>query len=313
MTQAIDLISGALRSIGALAAGEPVDASTANDALGMLNDLLDMWSNEKLMVYYTTEIVFPLVGGQYQYTIGPTGQIKAVFTGSISAQGVLTVTGLTSGAIALGMVLSGAGITPGTKITSFGTGAGGNANELGTYQVSVPVAVSSTTITAYYERPLAIDSAFVRISQLDYPIGVLSLLQYQRIGFKTLSGAWPRALYYQPAEQLGNLFVWPVPSNGEMHIFASTVLARFNSISDTVNLPQGYTMALRWNLAEWLMPEYGTADQSQVALVMKNAASSKGAIKRLNSYPQAQSRFDPYIIPQGSGDASWIFSGGFLT
>lgn len=311
MTQAIDLISGALRSIGALAAGEPVDANTASDALGMCNDMLDMWSNEKLMVYYTTEIIFPLVANQYQYTIGPTGQIKAVFTGSISAQGVLTITGLTSGAIALGMVLSGTGVTPGTKITGFITGAGGNANELGTYQVGVPVAVAGTTITAYYERPLSLDSAFVRISQLDYPVAIMSQQDYERIGFKTLNGAWPNAIYYQPAEQLGNLFVWPVPSSGEMHIYAKTILARFNTISDTVNLPQGYKMAIRWNLAQWLMPEYGKADQGQAAMIMQNAATSKAAIKRTNASPQTQSRYDPYLLPQGNGDASWIYSGGF--
>ncbi len=313
MTQPIDIISGALRSIGALAAGETVDAVTASDAFGMLNDMLDMWSNESLMVYYSTEVIFPLVQSQYQYTIGPGGQIQSTFTGSISAQGILTVTSIASGAIALGMTLSGAGITLDTKITGFGTGAGGNVNEAGTYTVNIPLAVSSTTITAYYERPLRIDSAFVRISQLDYPISVLAREQYERIGFKLLNGAWPRAIYYQPAEKLGNIFVWPLPNTGEMHIFADTLLSRFTTISDTVNLPQGYNMAMRWNLAELLMPEYGKADPGQAQMIMKNAMTSKGAIKRTNAHPQQLARFDPYLLPQGVGDASWIYSGGFLT
>ncbi len=313
MTQPIDIISGALRSIGALEAGEPVEANTAQDALGMLSDMLDMWSNENLMVYYTTEIIFPLIQSQYQYTIGPGGQIRSVFTGSIDAQGILTVTSIASGAIALGMTLSGTNIISGTKITGFRTGAGGNVNEAGTYTVSVPGIVASTTITAYYERPLRIISSFVRTSQLDYPISVLAREQYERIGFKLLNGAWPRALYYQPAEQLGNIFVWPLPNTGEMHVFADTVLSRFTTISDTINLPQGYNMAMRWNLAELLMPEYGKADQGQTQMIMKNAATSKGAIKRLNAHPQQLARFDPYLLPQGVGDASWIYSGGFLS
>lgn len=313
MTQPIDLIANSLRAIGALAAGETVDAVTANDVLGLLNDLLDMWSNETLMVYYTTEIIFPLVNAQYQYTVGPGGQIKATFTGSISAQGVLTVTALSSGALTQGMTLSGAGVVSGTIITGFLTGAGGNVNELGTYQTNIPTAVASTTLTAYYQRPLRINSAFVRISQLDYPIGILQREQYERIGFKVLNGAWPRALYYQPAEQLGNLFVWPIPSNGEMHLFADTVLSRFNSISDTVNLPQGYLMALRWGLAELLMPEYGKSDPAQAQMIMKNAATSKGVIKRTNAHPQQPSRFDPNLLPLVTGgDASFIYSGGFL-
>lgn len=313
MTQPIDIISGALRSIGALAAGETVDSTTANDALGMLNDMLDMWSNEHLMVYYTTEVIFPLVTNQYQYTIGPGGQIGAVFTGSISAQGILTISSLVSGAVALGMTLSGTGITSGTKIVGFNTGAGGTVNELGTYKVSVPTAVSSTTITASYERPLRINSAFVRIQQLDYQVAVLAREQYERIGFKLLNGAWPRAIYYQPAELLGTLFVWPLPSNGEMHLFADTILSRFNTISDTVNLPQGYNLALRWNLAELLMPEYGKSDPGQAQMIMKNAAMSKGAIKRTNMTPQQKAQFDPFLLPQGDGNAAWIYSGGFLT
>lgn len=310
MTQPIDIISGSLRAIGALAAGETVDAITAQDCLGMLNDLLDMWSNEHLAVYYTTEMIFPLTVNQYQYTVGPLGQVKAVFTGSIDNQGVLTVTSITSGAIALGMTLS---VNGGARITGFVTGAGGNINEAGTYQTNVATSVASTTITAYYQRPLRVNSAFVRISQLDYPVAILQLKQYQMIGFKLLNGAWPRALYYQPAEQLGNIFIWPVPNTGEMHIFADTVLSRFNSISDSINLPQGYLMALRWNLAELLMPEYGKADPQQAQMIMKNAAISKAAVKRTNAIPQEKSRFDPYILPQGAGDASWIFSGGFLS
>jgi hypothetical protein len=273
--------------------------------------MLDMWSGENLAVYYTTEVVFPLVANQYQYTMGPGGQINAVFTGSISAQGILTITALISGSIALGQTLSGSGIAEGNRITKFITGAGGVNNALGTYQVSVPTAVASTSITASHQRPLGIDSAFVRISKLDYPVAIMSVHDYEKIGFKTLNGAWPNAIYYQPAEQLGTVTVWPVPNSGEMHMYVKTILSRFDSISDTINFPQGYNMALRWGLAELLMPEYGKADPQQIALVTKNAMMAKGTIKRINSYPQTQARFDPYLLPQGNGDASWIYSGGF--
>ena len=78
----------------------------------------------------------------------------------------MTVTAITSGAIALGMTLSGTGITVGTKINGFATGAGGNVNELGTYLLNISQNVTSTTINAYYQRPLSIDSAFVRINTI---------------------------------------------------------------------------------------------------------------------------------------------------
>ena len=69
MTQPIDIISRALKDIGALEAGETPTPEAAQDAFDMLNDLVDQWSNEEMMVFYKNEIVFPIVPGQTQYTI----------------------------------------------------------------------------------------------------------------------------------------------------------------------------------------------------------------------------------------------------
>ena len=96
MTQPIEIVSRALKDIGALEAGETPTADAAQDAFDMLNDMIDQWSNEDMMVFYKTEIIFPINPGQTQYTIGPTGNINSSFTGSISGN-ILTVTGINSG------------------------------------------------------------------------------------------------------------------------------------------------------------------------------------------------------------------------
>jgi hypothetical protein len=57
----------------------------------------------------------------------------------------LTVGGTVTGTFAVGMVLSGTGVTAGTTITALGTGTGG----AGTYTVSASQTVSSTTIIGY--------------------------------------------------------------------------------------------------------------------------------------------------------------------
>ena len=179
MTQPIDIVSRALKDIGALEAGETPTPEAAQDAFDLLNDMLDQWSNEDMMTFYKTEVIFPVTQGQTQYTIGPGGQIGATFVGSISGT-TLTVTSITSGAIALNQTISGTGVTPGTTITAFNSGAGGNINEAGTYTVNVAQTVGSTTMSAYYQRPLGVNSAFVRINTysnqnpitnggLDYP------------------------------------------------------------------------------------------------------------------------------------------------
>jgi len=324
MTTPYDIISRALKDIGALEAGETPTADAAQDAFDMLNDLIDQWSNEEMMVYYKNEIVFPITPGVTQYTIGPTGNINASITGSISGN-ILTVTAINSGAINVGQTLGGTGIISGTTIEKMLTGAGNNVNEAGTYQLNTyySTPISSETITLYYQRPLSIDSAFVRINTnsngvpivnggLDYPIAVLAVEEYQMIGLKTLNGPWPKALYYQPSETLGNLYVWPNPSQGEMHIFTDNLFQRYTSLTDGIVLPQGYTMALRWCLAERLMPMYGKANPTQIQMINAYAAQAKATVKRINMKPVQSARFADAMLASRQKDAGWILSGGFF-
>ena len=396
MATPFDIISGALKDIGALEAGEVATADSAQDALIMLNGIVDQWSNEEMMVFNMTEIIFNVVPGQVQYTIGPVATtqnfVGANFTGTFSGN-VLTVTGITQGAVAQGQYLSGPGITPGTKIVQSITGAGGNVNEVGTYQlniyqatqnpvftgsisgttltvtavtsgnigigsvisgtgitvgttitalgtgtgstgtytVSVSQNVSSTTITgtivdtniqAYYQKPLQIDSAYVRIATsqsgspvlnggIDYPVAVINLENYNSIGLKTLNGPWPKALYFNPNADTGNLFFWPNPGQGEMHMFAKTIFAGYESLSDDIALPQGYTLALRWCLAERLMPMYGKTNPALLAQIGAFAAQAKATLKRTNMAPMQVSRYQDALLMSRAKDAGWILTGGF--
>jgi hypothetical protein len=326
MTMPIEIISRALKDIGALEAGETPTPDAAQDAFDMLNDLVDQWSNESMMVFNVTEIIFPVIQGQVQYSLGPypetTNFIGATFTGSINGN-ILTVQQTITGAVAQGQNLSGGGILPGTKIVGSITGGGGNVIEAGTYRVNINQNVSETVITANYQKPLSIDSAFVRVNTtangeaiqgggLDYPVSVLALQDYEMIGLKTLNGPWPKAVYYNPNEESGNLFVWPNPSQGELHLFANTLFTRYSSIYDSIVLPQGYSMALRWCLAERLMPMYGKNNPAALAMIQQYAAQAKSTLKRTNMSPLQTARYPDALLVSRSKDAGWILSGGFI-
>jgi hypothetical protein len=323
MTQPIDIITRAMKDIGAIAAGEVPTADEAQDGLDMLNDMIAQWSNENMMVFYRSEIIFQTTQNQVQYTIGPSGQMGATFTGSIAGN-VLTVpaNGVTAGGINIGMTLSGTGITAGTRIVSFQTGAGGNVNEGGTYTVSPSQTASSTTITAYYERPLTIESGFVRVATmqggsniaggyLDYPLTVFSLEEYESIGIKQLNGPWAKGIYYQPSELLGTIYVYPNPSQGELHLFTQTIFREFNSLNDTIQLPQGYNMALRWCLAERLLPMFGKVNQVSIGIINAYAAQGKATIKRTNMRPVQIARYPDSLMVGRAKDAGFIMDGGF--
>jgi len=326
MVMPIEIISRALKDIGALEAGETPTPDAALDAFDMLNDLVDQWSNENMMVFNVTEIIFPVISGQVQYSLGPypqtTNFIGASFNGSISGN-ILTVTTVNSGAVAQGQFLSGTGITSGTKITGSITGGGGNVIQAGTYRVNISQTVATTSITANYQKPLNIDSAFVRVNTtangqpiqgggLDYPISVLALQDYQMIGLKTLNGPWPKAVYYNPNEDSGNLFLWPNPAQGEMHLFANTLFIRYGSLNESITLPQGYSMCLRWCLAERLMPMYGKASQTQIAMISQYAAQAKSTLKRTNMSPLQVARYPDALLVSKAKDAGWILTGGFI-
>lgn len=72
------------------------------------------------------------------------GAYDAVFTGSITTT-VLTVSAVSSGVLANGQVLSGSGVTAGTKIVAQLTGPSGGT---GTYTITPSQTASSTTISA---------------------------------------------------------------------------------------------------------------------------------------------------------------------
>lgn len=73
---ALDLVTGALRKIGQYAPGETLSAEDSTDALGTLNDLLDVWSMQHLTIYNQVETVKTLTAGQQSYTIGVGGDFN---------------------------------------------------------------------------------------------------------------------------------------------------------------------------------------------------------------------------------------------
>jgi len=92
----------------------------------------------------STTTAYPLLYDTTQFSKNVTIEDRtAVFTASIATT-TMTVTAITSGPIYPGMVITGTGVTAGTRIVSQLTGTDGST---GTYQVSVSQTVASTTIT----------------------------------------------------------------------------------------------------------------------------------------------------------------------
>lgn len=311
-TTAEDIITGALRFINQYAPGESLSSADAEDALETLNDLLDSWSTDEVSVYASNENVFNYTSGQYQYTIG--NYAAGTFAGTVTS-GSATITGASvpTDMIARGD-LSGAGIADGTTILSFNAGAG--TVTMSAVGISSPGAQQiNYTIPGDFkmERPLRITNAFTRIytqgSGLDYPITIVDQKRYVDIGFKAIQAPWPIVLWYNPTMPLGTLFFYQNPSgSAELHLYTDLILTNFASLTTAVNLPQGYSRALKRALGRDLAPEYGAIWTQQQERLYKE---SYDYVKSLNAVPTPVANYDPELIQNPRTDAGWILYGGF--
>ena len=75
MTTANEQINGALRLLGVLAEGETPSASTSQDALATLNQMIDSWNTERLSVFSTQDQVKTWLPNLISNTLGPTGTL----------------------------------------------------------------------------------------------------------------------------------------------------------------------------------------------------------------------------------------------
>lgn len=135
---------------------------TANSYLAMTSAGVPSWKNPKYGTFYntTTETVgiintaYPLNFDTTDLSNGVTvATTAAVVTGSI-ALFVLTVTAVTSGTLSIGQVISGTGVTVGTRIVAFVSGSGG----VGTYTLDKSQTVLSTTISATKQSRLTVSA-----------------------------------------------------------------------------------------------------------------------------------------------------------
>jgi len=314
MATANDVVTAALRRINAYSAGQPLDPNDASDALSMLNDMIESWSLEHLMIFNSIEQVVTWTAGPYQYTGGnpPLGTAGATFVTSLSnGSPTFTVAGISS----LQNFVVGAVLQDRAGAIPAGTTVADISGTTVTMSANATAAAPNDDVTfggqLAFALPTRINNVFSRLStNLDYPCEVVEQGRYTSVGIKNLPGPWPTILYYNRQWPVGQIFVWKVPQTAsEGHLWVDYIFDGFSTLSSSAVLPEGYVRALKWNLACELAPVYGrevTADLRRAAM------ESKAAIKALNMVPTPEATFDSALMSgQKRRDAGWYLSGGF--
>lgn len=78
MATAGDIIQDALELLGVYGQGDTVSSADSSRMLSVLNDMLDVWSNESLACYTELTQTFTMQSGVARYSVGPGGAINGV-------------------------------------------------------------------------------------------------------------------------------------------------------------------------------------------------------------------------------------------
>lgn len=131
-------------------------------------------------------------------------------------------------------------------------------------------------------RPVSIESAFLRASNIDYPVTVLTSEEFNNIADKTSTSDIPEYIHYDNTMPTGTLKVWPTPSAANVLHITTRVPLTALTLSGTVSLPPGWEEAIAANATINAAPEFQVEPS---AVVVKMANDSLKSIKRINSRP----------------------------
>lgn len=140
----------------------------------------------------------------------------------------------------------------------------------------------ATSLLTPSTRPTTIQSMFVRLSNIDYTIALISQEQYNEFSYKPAQGL-PRYCFFDPAFPTGTLYFYPTPDAAYVcHAFVRTPLMATVTLATTVSLPNGYEAAIVNNLSKDGASYFGLPVTREL---MEDARQSKAALRVTNYVP----------------------------
>lgn len=131
-------------------------------------------------------------------------------------------------------------------------------------------------------RPIKIEAANMAIGAITCPLEIVDAVGYENIPEKQMLSAITKKLYCDYLYPTSTVYVWPMPRLlGNLELWMYAPLLQFTSLAQVIDLAPGYEMALRYNFAVALLPEYprSAADPSLPA----QAQAYKASLVALNA------------------------------
>jgi hypothetical protein len=132
------------------------------------------------------------------------------------------------------------------------------------------------------ERPVRIESASVASGGIDSQLEIVDSAGWESTPEKAAQSVYVRRLFCDYGFPSASVYIAPIPRlGGQLEMWIYVTMPQFASLSQTIDLPPGYEMAVRYNFAIALLPEY---PRSQVDPTLPAQAQSyKASIVQLNA------------------------------
>ncbi len=145
-------------------------------------------------------------------------------------------------------------------------------------------------IYALPERPIQIVAASAGINGVDSPLEIVDAAGYEAIPVpeKAMLSMFIKKLYCDYAYPTCSIYIWPAPRlSGQLEMFSLYAMGQLSSLDQVIDFPPGYEIAVRYNFAVALLPEY---PRSQVDPTLPAQAQNyKASIVQLNTMNQMRS------------------------
>lgn len=280
MATALSVIEKALRVLRVLDRNQPLQPDDRNDAMQALNSVTAWIATEYNHLWLEELYILLCKQGIPSYTMGAGGTY-------ITEQSNLLVLSLTANALAGATtvtVSNASGISTGFQIAVFDnngnsfftTANGAPVGNVVALTNALSVASDSGNVVYAYSavapRALRVRNAQYAdsITASEIPVERMSRDIYFDQPIKTTQGAstnW----YYDPQIPVGKMYLWPTPY-ADKNVFRFTGQRPFtineNNI-DTVDFPDEWIMCLSYQLAVFLMDEYGLPADRQAIIKSK--------------------------------------------
>jgi hypothetical protein len=148
------------------------------------------------------------------------------------------------------------------------------------------------------------------------PVAILSEHDWSLIGVQNIPGALINALWYdygvsQPSGN-GTIHVWPGPKAGDqLELFTWQQLLSFPDLTTPITFPPGYPEAMKWCLAEQMIPmvrvkPYVTLVQETLNTVRSEAQKARTMIEGYNHIPLMTECDSSFLIHSRRGAFNYL-------